>query len=359
MHMADALISPAVGGTLWAAAAGLAGYSSRKLRASLDTSLVPLMGVLGAFVFAAQMINFTIPGTGSSGHLGGGMLLAVLLGPYAAFLTIASVLVVQALFFADGGLLALGCNIFNLGFFPCFVALPFIYKPLAGGSPTRGRLMAACIAAAVGALSVGAFAVAVETVFSGITALPFKAFALLMLPIHVAIGVVEGLITAAVAAFVQTARPELLASSPKGASWPIKKVAAAFALCALFTGGVLSWFASTRPDGLEWSIARVAGSEELHGPEQGAHAILAKVQEKTALMPDYAFKETPPPTPGQAMAEPPPQAESVAGGNHEPEAWPAVDSGSSLAGILGGALTLLLVWAASLLLRKRGPTHSG
>ena len=76
------------------------------------------MGVLGAFIFAAQMINFTIPATGSSGHLGGGLILTILLGPYAAFLTIASVLMVQALFFADGGLLALGCNIFNLGFFP-------------------------------------------------------------------------------------------------------------------------------------------------------------------------------------------------------------------------------------------------
>jgi cobalt/nickel transport system permease protein len=68
-----------------------------------------------AFIFTAQMINFTIPGTGSSGHLGGGMILAILLGPYAGFLTMASVLAVQALFFADGGLMALGCNIFNLG----------------------------------------------------------------------------------------------------------------------------------------------------------------------------------------------------------------------------------------------------
>ncbi len=77
--------------------------------------MIPLMGVLGAFIFAAQMINFTIPGTGSSGHLGGGMILAILLGPHAAFLVMASVLTVQALFFADGGLLALGCNIWNLG----------------------------------------------------------------------------------------------------------------------------------------------------------------------------------------------------------------------------------------------------
>jgi len=75
-------------------------------------------------VFAAQMINFSIPGTGSSGHLGGGMLLAVLLGPYAGFLTVASILLIQALFFGDGGLLAYGCNVFNLGFFTCLYPIP-------------------------------------------------------------------------------------------------------------------------------------------------------------------------------------------------------------------------------------------
>src|SRR5574340_477120 len=106
MHMADALLSPAVGATFWAGTLGAIAYCSKKLKENMDEKLIPLMGVLGAFVFAAQMINFTIPATGSSGHLGGGLLLAVLLGPPAAFITIASVLMVQALFFADGGLLA-------------------------------------------------------------------------------------------------------------------------------------------------------------------------------------------------------------------------------------------------------------
>ena len=145
MHMADALISPAVGGGMWAATAATLAYSARKVTQELDDRKVPLMGVLGAFIFAAQMINFTIPGTGSSGHLGGGLILAVLLGPYAAFLVIASVLTVQALFFADGGLLALGCNIFNLGFFPAFIAYPLIYRPLLGDRPTAGRLSLAAV----------------------------------------------------------------------------------------------------------------------------------------------------------------------------------------------------------------------
>lgn len=102
MHMADSLLSPAVGTMMWGATTGLVAYSVKKLKRDDDDSRVPLMGVLGAFVFAAQMINFSIPGTGSSGHLGGGLLLAILLGPYRAFLTMLSILALQALLFADG-----------------------------------------------------------------------------------------------------------------------------------------------------------------------------------------------------------------------------------------------------------------
>lgn len=138
MHMADGFISPAVGCTMWAASAAITTLCARKVRQEKEMRLVPLMGVLGAFIFACQMLNFTIPGTGSSGHLGGGLILAVLLGPYAGFLVMAAILTVQALFFADGGLLALGCNIFNMGFFSCLVAYPFIYRPLAGTKNRHG-----------------------------------------------------------------------------------------------------------------------------------------------------------------------------------------------------------------------------
>ena len=149
MHMADALLSPAVGTTLWVGSAALGGYASKKLNREIDDRLIPLMGVLGAFIFAAQMINFTIPGTGSSGHLGGGMILAILLGPHAAFLVMASVLAVQALFFADGGLLALGCNIWNLGFYPCYLVYPLLYRPWVGGHRNPGRIVAASLVSAV------------------------------------------------------------------------------------------------------------------------------------------------------------------------------------------------------------------
>ena len=239
------------------------------------------------------MINFTIPGTGSSGHLGGGMILAILLGPCAGFLTMASVLAVQALFFADGGLMALGCNIFNLGFFPCFIAYPLIYKNIAGTTPSERRLFAAAIISAIVGLQLGAFSVVLQTFFSGVTELPFDTFALLMQPIHLASGIVEGLATSAVVFFIWKARPEIIksvsSSAPTG-SLSLRKVAIGFLAAAVVTGGALSWFASTNPDGLEWAIFKAAGTEELDAPAKDLHTALSNVQEKTALLPDYGFK---------------------------------------------------------------------
>ena len=345
MHMADALLSPAVGGTMWAAAAATTAYCSKKVRAEMDDQKVPLMGVLGAFIFAAQMINFTIPATGSSGHLGGGMILAILLGPHAAFLTMASVLIVQALFFADGGLLALGCNIFNLGVFPCFVAYPFFYRPIAGEKPTPRRLAVACMVSAVAGLQLGAFGVVLETVFSGISELPFSTFALLMQPIHLAIGIVEGLVTTAVVTFVWRAQPAILeratSRQPLGGV-SVRKVLAGLAVVALATGGALSWFASANPDGLEWSMAKVSGKEELESKES-LHETLGALQEKVAFLPDYGFKK-PEPSPGAT-----PEKE-------EAPAWPAVDAGTSVSGIVGGVITLAVAGLIGFALRRRNPS---
>lgn len=341
MHMADALISPAVGGTLWAGAAGLIAYSSKKVKRDMDDRRIPLMGVLGAFIFAAQMINFTIPGTGSSGHLGGGMILAILLGPAAAFLTLASVLTVQALFFADGGLLSLGCNIFNLGFFPCFVAYPLVYKPIAQGNPSQRRIAIGAVLSAVLGLQLGALGVVLETFFSGISDLPFATFLLLMQPIHLAIGIVEGLVTAAVVVFVWNARPEILeetcVSRPAKAS-SLGRVLAALIIAAAVTGGFLSWFASTRPDGLEWSISRSGGKGEVEPPKKSFYGWLAGLQEKTAFLPDYAFRES---KKGEASGD----------------AWPAVDPGTSLSGLLGGTLTLITLILIGVLLKRRKKHH--
>lgn len=334
MHMADALISPVVGGTMWAATAGLVSYAAKKVQQDIDEQKVPLMGVLGAFVFAAQMINFTIPGTGSSGHIGGGILLAILLGPHAAFLTIASILTVQSLFFADGGLLALGSNIFNMGFIPCYLAYPFIYKPLTKSNPSQKRIMFGSVLAAVVGLQLGAFGVVLETLCSGISELPFTTFVLLMQPIHLAIGFVEGIITAAVITFVYHAAPEILQKTalaqPLGPT-PINKVLIVLFVLALFTGGALSWFASTNPDGLEWSIFEASGEEELQASDE-VHGFFAQLQEKIAFLPDYNFKQEAPAA----------QPTAIEPATEKSTAWPAVDTGTSVAGLVGSLITLSL-----------------
>lgn len=339
MHMADALISPAVGGTMWAVTAGLMAWCARKVTEIRDDRLIPLMGVLGAFIFTAQMINFSIPVTGSSGHLGGGLILAIMLGPYAAFLVIASVLTVQALLFADGGLLALGCNIFNLGFFPAFIAYPLLYKLSAGKDRVGARAWGAALVAAVLGLQLGAFGVVLETKMSGISELPFKTFVLIMQPLHLAIGIIEGLTTATVVAFVARARPEALDLGPiekRGSMWPLL---AGLLVVAALLGGMTSWFASTHPDGLEWSITKVTGQERLHNPQDSVHEKLAAVQSKTALLPDYGFKVT--------------QEGRTAAGSVGaiPEPWPAVKTGTSVSGIAGGFLTLALAILVGMVLK--------
>ncbi len=330
MHMADALISPVVGGTMLIATAGVAAYSIKKIQIDLDEKKIPLMGVMGAFVFAAQMINFSILGTGSSGHLGGGILLAILLGPYAGFLTLASILLIQALFFGDGGLLAYGCNVFNLGFYTCFIAYPFIYKWFTRKGINSKRIFGASMASAIVGLQIGAFSVVLETFLSGKTELPFGTFVLLIQPIHLAIGAVEGLVTSAVVSFVWKVRPEIIEKTATGEAFgniSMKKVLSGLLIAAILVGGALSWFASSNPDGLEWSMFKTAGKAELDTPD-GIHKTLSDIQARTAFLPDYGFKTNE-------------ESDSEKQAPEESE-WPAVNPGTSVSGIVGGILTLAL-----------------
>lgn len=344
MHMADALLSPTVGVTMWAASAGLLAYSARAVQRQDDDRMVPLMGVLGAFVFAAQMVNFAIPATGSSGHLGGGLLLAILLGPTAAFVVIASILTIQALFFADGGLLALGANIFNLGFLPCFLAYPLIYRPIAGDGSSRKRVVAAAVIAAVVGLLLGAIGVVLQTVVSGVTSLTLASFAALMLPIHLAIGIVEGVVTAVVVLFVLRTRPDLLAERALAGRAPVGRLLATFAVAAAMTGGVLAWFASPQPDGLEWSLEHASAKHPGTGEPQaegGLRSWLLQVQERISFLPDYDFTAS---------------AHSSGAGPESEPAWPDVKLGTSVSGIVGGLATMVLVIAVGALLRRRHRT---
>lgn len=285
MHMADALISPAVGVAFYAASAGVAAYSLKKIKVDdISENKTSLMGVVGAFVFAAQMVNFAIPGTGSSGHLGGGLLLSILLGPARAFLVMGSVLLVQALFFADGGLLAFGCNWFNLGVFPCFVAYPLIWRPIA----RKGHYITATMSAAVLALLLGSGAIALQAAGSGIAELPFVPFLTLMLSVHFVIGIVEGAATEGVIAFVRKARPELVSIGKRENKISVRRVAVAFLLLALLVGGFVSLYAASAPDGLEWSIEKIAGTAELEA-RSDVHSASAELQNKTSLLPDYSL----------------------------------------------------------------------
>ena len=295
MHMADALVAPAVAGTMYVLSTGAAGVSVKKVREESDESKIPVMGVMGAFVFATQMLNFTIPGTGSSGHLCGGMMLSAMLGPFAGFLTMIGVLLVQCLLFADGGLMALGCNIWNMAFYGCFVGALLIWRPIMKKGASKAKIVLASILGCVLTLQLGAFSVSIETLISGITELPFSTFVATMQPIHLAIGFVEGLITSAVLIFIYEARPELLwgvgDETKKEAKLSFKKTIITVAVAAALCGGVVSLFASAFPDGLEWSMEQVAGTTELEAQGQ-AYETAGAIQETTSLLPDYAFPDS-------------------------------------------------------------------
>lgn len=327
MHMSDALISPVVAGGMATASAGLIAYSVYKTKNELEEKKIPLMGVMGAFVFTAQMINFTIPGTGSSGHIGGGLLLASILGSEPAFLVISTVLIIQALFFADGGILALGCNIFNMGFYSCMIAYPLIFKPIMKKGFSKRKIIIASVVASVIGLQLGAFSVVIETLLSGRTELPFTSFVLLMQPIHLAIGIGEGIITAGVLCFIHSTRPEILEYGISGKkislSVSLKKVVISMAVLAAVVGGVLSLYASNYPDGLEWSIGNIIGEEQLES-EGEAYEKAEYIQETTSFMPDYNLKSAD-------------EDSSI---------------GTSLAGIIGGALTLGITFLIGFIISK-------
>ena len=324
MHMADALLAPGVAGIMYACSTAAAGHSIQKLDKDKEDQLVPVMGVMGAFVFAAQMINFTIPGTGSSGHLCGGMLLTAVVGPYAAFLTMIGVLLIQCLLFADGGLMALGANVWNMAFYGCFVGA-LIWRAFMRKGITRTKIIAASLLGCVLTLQLGAFSVTLETLASGITELPFTAFLAVMQPIHLAIGLVEGAVTAAVLVFLQEARPSLLwqAESSDSQKQPmtLRGVLGVMAVLAAVTAGLLSLFASAFPDGLEWSLQRLTGSTELEATGS-VQAFFARIQSLTALLPDYNLAGS----------------ESAAGG--------------SAAGLIGAAVVLAAVVLLGKIIKK-------
>ena len=248
LHIPDGFLSPVVAATGWVIALLVIGVALRQTRRQLGERQVPLMGILAAFIFAAQAINFPVA-AGTSGHLLGGTLAAIVLGPWAATLIMTAVIGVQAFIFQDGGLLALGWNILNMGVLTAFTgyfSYRWFYKMI--GNKTGARA-AASFAAAWLSVEIGAMATAVELAVSGTSPLMIGLPA--MVGIHALIGIGEGVITSGAVSLLQTSRSEVLEAGERAPG----RVSAAFIATGLLLAVIVAAFsplASPKPDGLEF-----------------------------------------------------------------------------------------------------------
>jgi cobalt/nickel transport system permease protein len=266
LHIPDGFLSLPISIIFWVITAVFVGIAIRRTQGELGERQIPLMGVIAAFIFAAQMINFPIAG-GTSGHLLGGALAAIVLGPWTGILVMTTVVGVQALFFQDGGLIVMGANIFNMG-----ILTALIGYGLHRGVQNQNRGIRFAVAGLGAWLSVlaGALVTALQLWLSGTSTLEVVLPA--MLGVHALIGLGEAMITVAALAFISQTRPDLLAAPEegKGRGWVV--AGALIALAVVLT----SPLASASPDGLE----RVAIN--LGFIKQGAEA-------PYQILPDYTL----------------------------------------------------------------------
>jgi cobalt/nickel transport system permease protein len=274
MHIPDGFLSTVVSIVLWIGSIIFIALSLRRVSNDLGERQVPMMGVLAACIFAGQMLNFTVAG-GTSGHLMGAALAAILLGPWASILIMACVVGIQALIFQDGGLLALGGNIFNMGVIGAFVGY-FVYRTIrniAGGKPW-GIFVGGFLSGWV-SIIIASLAVALQLALSG--ASPANISVPAMGGVHALIGIGEGLITLGALAFLYATRRDLLGvgeTKPAGTGVWIVGLVIAAALA------VLSPLASAFPDGLEY-VAEQTG-------------FLDRAQDAPySIIPDYIFPGVP------------------------------------------------------------------
>ncbi len=236
MHLGNSVICPVTGIPMILAAGGAIVFASIKA----ERNSLKKVAAMTALVFALQMINFSIPSAASSGHIIGGLLLAICLGRFTGFLAMSVIILAQALLFADGGLSAIGLNIFNMGAIACFVVYPFIYKPL----ESKNKFLA-CMVSSLAALELGSIAIGAEAYLSGaVKNLPL--FIGLMTSIHFVIGLVEGIFTYCTLKIID---------KTKNADF-------IFASVSLILAGFISNYASTKPDGLEWSLLSIGQAFE-------------------------------------------------------------------------------------------------
>jgi cobalt/nickel transport system permease protein len=338
MHMANELLSiPVATGTL-AIAAGSLGFICRKVRQVIAAEKLALMGILGAFVFAAQMVNFQLPAMpGTSGHMVGAVLLAIILGPHLAAIVISSVVIVQCLIFQDGGLLALGCKIINLALVPSYLGY-FLYRTITNGRFSSLKVYIGAMLACVIAIETGAILVAFQAALSGVLAVPLSTFLITMIGVHFLVGFIEGLVTVAVLAYLQQLRPDIVADSLPGTVRLSKNaVLATLGILAVLTGAGLSMLASDLPDGLEWSYAERPDQPEFEtivsNPDSRITAV-DDLQSKYSLMPDYSMRT------------------SKLGDISDHEAELRADW-TSFAGIVGSAVTMAVIWLTAWMLRRK------
>lgn len=271
MHIPDGFLSVLVSGVFWLLSAVGIGLALRRTSLTLNERQVPLMGVLAAAIFAGQMLNFSVSG-GTSGHLLGAAIAAIVLGPWPAVLVMTSVVSVQALLFQDGGLLALGANLFNMAIVGPFVAYAVFSLMM---KLFRGRswgLLTASFVAAWASIFVASLACALQLALSGTS--PANAVVPAMAAIHALIGVGEGLITVGAVAFITAARKDLV-GQVESAPGNSRGVVVGGALMALVLVA-LSPLASSHPDGLEWA------AEQLGFIEAAREAFYA-------IIPDYTM----------------------------------------------------------------------
>ncbi len=221
MHIPDGFLDPKTWGTLSVASAGTTGYALYKMREKMDEKMIPLLGITAAFIFAAQMLNFPVAG-GTSGHFLGAILAFVLLGAWPGFLVMVVVLLVQCLFFADGGLTALGANIFNMaivGGLLSYFLLALARKPLSKAIGEKSSLLVATAFFSWLSVVMASAACSIELAVSGTA--PFATVFTAMVGVHSIIGIGEAIITTVVVAVVLQARPDLVNAYKGSAVAPV------------------------------------------------------------------------------------------------------------------------------------------
>lgn len=322
MHAPDGFLNAGTAVATAAMSAGTVGVALRQIKQSVSEKAIPLAGITAAFVFAAQMFNFPVA-AGTTGHLMGGALAAILLGPHLGAVVVSVVVLVQAVVFADGGLTALGYNVFNMAIVPAYggyAAYTLFRRMLPAGA---GGVIGATALAAWLSVVLSAAAFSIQWLFGATAPIPFTRVFAAMVGVHALIGIGEAVISVLAVGAVLSSRADLvfgardLDHSQISAKTrvPTRTFIIGGLLAALFFAAIVSQFAVDHPDGLEW-VAETERFAEVAGDRHWADSIFA----------DYA----------------------TAGIENETLSL-------AIAGIVGSVIALLVVWGMTMAVREKRP----